>query len=94
MKFRDMFHFDKFMMPVLVKIIYWSGLFILTFSAILGFLIIYTPYGDRITIISIALLWLFSCLLWRIFCEATVLLFKIYSRLTEIRDRLPTKSGS
>ncbi|MDT6940232.1 DUF4282 domain-containing protein [Brucella pseudogrignonensis] len=89
---KNLFHFDNLMTPSIVKFIYWLGLLILMLAALIALMMTHTPYGDVLTILGVIFAWLLSCLLWRVVCEIIILQFNIFSRLTEIRDRLPATS--
>jgi len=86
---RNLFYFDKLMIPSIVKFIYWMGFLFLFFATLVALMMTHTPYGDALTILGVVFAWLLSCLLWRVVCEIVILQFNIFSRLTEIRDRLP-----
>jgi uncharacterized oligopeptide transporter (OPT) family protein len=86
--FKDFFGFDKFLTPVLVKIIYWIGIVAIVFSAIVTLYSAFSPQTGGAMGILMALLVLVGGLIaWRVICESMILAFRIYDRLTEIRDQ-------
>ena len=82
MKFGDFLNFEKFLAPILIKIIYWIGLVLI----VLSFLASFGAYG---TIgIGGGLGFLFSIvglvlagLAWRVLCELWIVIFSINDRL-------------
>jgi hypothetical protein len=92
--FAKMMNFDTMIGPTLIKVMYFiglvlcalagvavllSGLSLMTFSPAMGLLyIIFAP----IIIVIYAIFWRFACELW-------MLMFKIYDRLGEIKNKLP-----
>ncbi len=89
MKFPDLFDFNKFVAPVLIKVIYWIGLVLivlLTLSFIAG-ASLFSSYlgggggfsvgGALFSLIGGA----FAALLWRVVCELWIVTFSINERL-------------
>lgn len=86
---RDFLNFDKFITPSLVTIIYWLGIASIVVSGLFAILASFSMYGGGISRAIGALVFIvFGVLMWRIVCEAIILSFRIYGRLTEIRDGL------
>lgn len=92
MNFKDFFDFEKFLTPSLVKIVYWAGLLGIVLVVLSS---IFAAYGDGGNLILLLLGGIFlivgGCILWRVLCEGIILTFKMYDRITEVRDRLPRK---
>ncbi len=88
MSFTNLFNFEKFLSPYLVTIIYWLGVVI---AAYLAMRIGVQKDSSVYEIILAGGVFVSGLIIWRVFCEALVLAFKIFDRLTEIRDRLPNE---
>lgn len=89
MGLKDFLSFEKFLTPSLVRVIYGIGIIVLT----IGGLVVLSQVlgrngGGIVTVIPITLSYLASIIFWRVICEGIMLSFRIYDRLTEIRDRL------
>jgi uncharacterized membrane-anchored protein len=85
--------FDKLLGPVLVKIVYYSGLlFIALFMAIVGVLGLLRLAADFVAgvVQLLGALTVGAAMLvyWRFICELFMLAFKTFERLGEIRDSL------
>ena len=98
MEFADFFKFDKFLAPVLIKIAYWIGLAIIvvgTISGMLGMSLMsrFSGGGDSsaggiILALILGVLW---TLIWRILCEAWIVIFSINDRLGVIAHQSQPK---
>jgi hypothetical protein len=82
MKLADFLNFEKFLAPVLIKIIYWVGLVLL----FLSFLASFGAYGAMglggglgflVSIVGLVL----AALAWRVLCEIWIVIFSINDRL-------------
>lgn len=93
MNIKDMTCFDKFLTPALIKIVYWVGNIAITFAALRGIFSTFSFMGaGSFQLLVAMILFLVAIIFWRVMCEAIILSFRIYDRLTEIRDRLPDNS--
>lgn len=85
-----MTNFDKFLTPSLIRIVYWIGIVSIVIASLGVILTAFSfagggfkqVFGGIITLI-------FGIIFWRVMCEGIILSFKVYERLTEIKDRLP-----
>ncbi|WP_439272294.1 DUF4282 domain-containing protein [Pseudochrobactrum sp. HB0163] len=92
MNAKDFTGFEKFLTPSLIKIVYWIGIIFVIFSSIATILGAFTAYGNGFAQFIAGLVMLVAGLIfWRVICEGIMLSFKIYDRLTEIRDNLSQK---
>ncbi|MEI9993819.1 MAG: DUF4282 domain-containing protein [Rhizomicrobium sp.] len=90
MQFSDLFSFEKFLAPVLIKVAYWIGLVLIVLATLAGMLGMslmsrYTgTYGGHpgiggvLLALVLGVLW---TILWRIVCEAWIVIFSINARL-------------
>ncbi|MBI3676226.1 MAG: DUF4282 domain-containing protein [Proteobacteria bacterium] len=95
MKFSDLFTFEKFVAPLLVKVVYWIGLFFIvltTLAGIFGLGSMMGSYGMGGGGFSIGgailslILGIVFALLWRVICEIYIVIFSINERLGVIAD--------
>jgi hypothetical protein len=90
-----MLNFDVMIGPVLIKIMYFIGLIgialfgiFLLFSGVMS--MSYSPaYGLLMVLLSPIAVILYA-VMWRFACELWILMFKVYDRLGEIKDKLPS----
>lgn len=89
-------NFDSMIGPSLIKLIYFIGLIGIALYALI--LVVtalgmasYSPIYAVGGLIGAAFLVVFGTMTWRLSCELWIVLFKIYERLNDIRDRLPPK---
>ncbi|RMF12018.1 MAG: DUF4282 domain-containing protein [Alphaproteobacteria bacterium] len=94
---RDLFGFEKIIAPTILKVIYWIGLVVITFSALAalfggGMMAGHmATYGGGFLIgrvLGSIVAWIMLVLVWRVLFEVYYVFFGIYTRLGEIRDRL------
>jgi len=74
---RDYLTFRKMITPAFIQVIFWIGVALIVFGSL--FAASETPLGGLGAIII-------GLLVWRIYCELMLILFKIYERLGEISD--------
>lgn len=88
-------NFDEFITTQILKTVYIIGTAIIIF-ALFGSIIIYTTFGGRESrtvseivqgIFAAFVTTLFSILLWRMFCELIIVIFKINENLQALRDK-------
>lgn len=93
-----MLYFDKFITPSLVQAIYMVGLSFIVIGAFsIGPLFLSNAGGGKTNILYFVLISIILGVvvtviggtIWRIVCEFIILAFKMFERMTEIRDRLP-----
>lgn len=90
MNIKDMSNFEKFLTPSLIKLVYWIGIAVISISSLGTILSSFSAFGGGLKQAIIGLVMLvFGIIVWRVICEGIILSFKIYDRLTEIKDRLP-----
>jgi len=102
MHFTDLFQFHKFLAPVLIRIVYWIGLFFITLITLMG--VTGMSLMDRYTggyqsgfslsgaILALLLGAMFT-LLWRVTCELWIVIFSINDRLGVLSGELPKKTS-
>lgn len=95
MEVSDLFKFDKFVAPLLIKILYWVGIVLIVLTTIGGIVglrflepfspedAVYTLGHALLVLISGALLFLF----WRVMCELWLAIFAINDRVGIIAGR-------
>jgi len=101
MNFTDMVQFHKFLAPVLIKIVYWIGLFfigLMTLMGVFGMSMMSRYTGEYQggfslsgAILALILGALFT-LMWRVACEIWIVIFSINDRLGILTGELPRKS--
>ena len=76
--------FERFIAPVLIKLIYWVGIVAILVAGATSFVNTSGEGIGRMLLTLVALL--LSLLIWRLVSELWILAFNIYERLVEIRD--------
>lgn len=90
MNLQDLTSFDKFLTPTLIKFVYWIGNAGIALMSLMMILSAFSYMGrGAIQVIGAIIFLLVGLILWRVMCEGIILTFRIYDRLTEIKDRLP-----
>lgn len=87
MKFREFVSFEKFLTPILVKVAYWIGIVSMILLGVVGIYNDGEASDGRTVIIGSVAVFIVAMICWRVVCESFILVFKIYDRLTEIRDQ-------
>lgn len=86
------FNFDKFIAPMLIKIVYWLGIVGIVLGALVSMagglqMMSYSPAtalgGILIAVIGAAV----GLLVWRVVCELWIVIFSINDRLGVIVER-------
>lgn len=86
----DLFNFNKFLAPTLIKIVYWIGLFLivlLTLMSITGMSAVDRMMGEYNSGFSVGgailalLIGLVCAIVWRVTCEIWIVIFSINDRL-------------
>lgn len=75
---QDYLAFRKMITPTFIQIIFWIGVVAIIVSSLLAM--------DQSILMGVLGL-LVGLLVWRIYCELMLILFKIYERLGEIADK-------
>ena len=93
---RRFWGFDRLIGSALIKILYYVGLAVIAIWTLPGVAraldMMRYDAGDGFLGFLLALaMGLFGAVIWRFSCELWLLMFQIYNRLGEIRDRLPPK---
>lgn len=89
MNIKDMTTFDKFLTPSLIRIIYWIGIISVVIASLGTIFTAFSFAGGGIKqVFAGVIMLIFGIIFWRVMCEGIILSFKIYERLTEIKDRL------
>ena len=84
----DMLSFEKLIAPTLIKIVYYIGLAGIAFWALVAIATAFSWGGGGIVQVIVAIFgFVFGVLFWRVMMELYTVLFGIYERLGEIRDK-------
>lgn len=75
---QDYLSFKKMITPVFIQVIFWIGVAAVIVGGLLAM--------DRSILMGLVGI-LVGLLVWRIYCELMLILFKIYERLGEIADK-------
>lgn len=90
------FSFEKLIGSGLIKFVYFAGLVgiaLFTLFGMFGSLMGVGRSGFGVLgFILFPLIGALMVVMWRFYCELAILAFQIYSRMGEIRDRLPPAS--
>lgn len=90
MNIQDMTSFDKFLTPTLIKVVYWIGNAGIALMSLMMILSAFSYMGRGVMqVLGAIVFFVVGLIFWRVMCEGIMLSFRIYDRLTEIRDRLP-----
>lgn len=90
MNIQDMTSFDKFLTPTLIKVVYWIGNAGIALMSLMMILSAFSYMGRGVMqVLGAIVFFVVGVIFWRVMCEGIMLSFRIYDRLTEIRDRLP-----
>lgn len=90
MNIQDMTSFDKFLTPTLIKVVYWIGNAGIALISLMMILSAFSYMGRGVMqVLGAIVFFVVGLIFWRVMCEGIMLSFRIYDRLTEIRDRLP-----
>jgi hypothetical protein len=94
MQFSDFFQFNKFLAPILIKVIYWIGLFFIALTTLMGLFGSSMlsgmmggfggGYGGGFSVGGALLAIIFGAiwaLIWRVVCEIWIVIFSINDRL-------------
>lgn len=92
-------NFDKFLAPVLIKIVYWIGIVLIVLSTLLGLvggsmmpmMNSYSNYGgggfNPLGAVLALLFGACALLFWRVVCELWIVIFSINDRLGVLVER-------
>lgn len=100
MDIADLFKFNKFVAPVLIKVVYWIGLVLIILgmlAGIVGTSLFSSYYGSSGfslggALVSI-LFGILGVLVWRVVCEISIVTFSINDRLGTLVDLKKTEIG-
>ncbi|MHB1155501.1 MAG: DUF4282 domain-containing protein [Phycisphaerales bacterium] len=77
--------FRKMITPTFIQVIFWVGVAVIALVALSAF-ITGLRYDSAMTLLT-GFIWLIlGPILWRIYCELLIIIFRIHDVLTEIRD--------
>ena len=84
--FKDFAVFKSFITPAIITVLFWIGAVL---SIALGLFGLFSPYGGPFRgNVLLALLTMFvGPILWRLFCEKMLVLFRIHSELKELNKK-------
>ena len=99
MEISDFFQFHKFLAQVLIKVVYWIGMFFILLGTLAGVLGTspmseYSSggFGLGSAILSLIIGTMFA-LVWRVVCEIWIVIFSINDRLGILSGELPRKNS-
>lgn len=87
MSLSDLFDFEKFVAPSLIKFVYWIGLVLIGLSVIGTLFSGGSPIGFVGRLIMAVIGGVAGVLIWRVVCEVWIVMFAINDRLGEIAEK-------
>ena len=83
----DFFSFRRMITPVIIQVVFWIGLIV-----IVGYALAILIAGDEAWVRVLGVVYLIlGPILWRVWCEIMILLFRISETLTDIRNNTRPK---
>ena len=87
MQLSDFTSFEKLISPTLIKILYWVGIVVIVLGGLRALFTAFSAGGGVLGAL-LAIVGTIAFLIgWRVACEIYIVVFGIYDRLGEIRDR-------
>jgi hypothetical protein len=82
--------FEKLITPTIIKAVYVIGLILILLGGVISFFtsLFAGAFGSALLTLLGTLVGLLA---WRMYCELVIVLFGLYDRAGEIRDRLPIR---
>lgn len=87
MSLSDLFDFEKFVAPQLIKFVYWIGLIFIGLSVVGTLFSSGGPVGFLGRLVMSIVGGVAGVLIWRVICEVWIVMFSINNRLGEIAGR-------
>ena len=90
--YRDLFQWERFITPSIIKIFYWLAVAISLLYGLWGILaglalLLHSPFGGIVMVLGSAVGALMGVILARIISEAVLIMFRINEHLGAIRQR-------
>ncbi len=83
----DFFSFRRMITPVIIQVVFWLGLIV-----IVGYALAILIAGEEAWVRVLGVVYLIlGPVLWRVWCEIMILLFRISETLTDIRNNTKAK---
>ncbi|HXQ51489.1 MAG TPA: DUF4282 domain-containing protein [Stellaceae bacterium] len=82
------FNFDELITPTIITIIYWIGIVLIVLGALSS---VYGGFGAFVVGIIVGAI---SLVLWRVWCEVMLILFRIHADLGQIARNTAPQPGS
>jgi hypothetical protein len=83
----DFFSFRRMITPVIIQILFWLGVIV-----IVGFSLVILITGEEAWARVLGVIYLIlGPIMWRVWCEIMILLFRISETLTDIRNNTKPK---
>lgn len=83
----DFFSFRRMITPVIIQVVFWLGLVV-----IVGYALAILIAGEEAWVRVLGVVYLIlGPILWRVWCEIMILLFRISETLTDIRNNTKSK---
>ena len=88
--FSDLLSFEKLVTPTIIKIVYYIAIVLIVISGLIGVFSAFALHGFGSALLALltTLVGLLAC---RIYCELVIVLFGLYDRAGEIRDRIGSR---
>lgn len=92
--FSNLLSFDKMISEQIIKLVYYAGLLLIAIGAIMNLGGAFTAgfVAFLPTLLKVIIGAVLSVLLWRVFCECIIILFRMYARLGDINKTLGGKN--
>jgi hypothetical protein len=87
MSLSDLFDFEKFVAPQLIRFVYWIGLILIGLSVVSALFSGGGAIGFLGRLIMSVIGGVAGVLIWRVICEVWIVMFSINDRLTEIAEK-------
>lgn len=83
--------FDKMVSPTIIQVIFWIGIGLIVLSALGQFIMaLDNRYGGGEQMVVAVGTLLIGPLVWRVYCELMIVIFRIHTTLRGVNDRLDT----
>jgi predicted membrane metal-binding protein len=98
-EFRDLFQWDRFITPTIIKVFYWLVIVLIILSGLSGVVsglatMAISPFGGFIAILMSLAGVLVGIVFSRIAAECILIVFRMNEHLGAIRDQGATRSGT
>ena len=85
---KDFLAFRRMVVPLIIQVIFWLGVGLFVLAGLISMISGISRPGERILIL-LGFLWIiFGPIVWRIYCEVLIVIFRINETLTDIKNEL------